>query len=310
LGNYSAGGAESLTFIVRLCYNRSALRICPIYLFDSPWRTAGSEMSQPHHPAINDRFVSGVLPYWNRFAVGSAWLQEQPGLLRLVAGPAPANSLSDVELNDHRLFTRGQWPWRPPLRMTVRARASHNAESLAGTAGFGFWNAPFGAGNDAVDAPQALWFFHASPPSHLSMRRDGHGAGWRAQVLNAPRVPRIIILAGALAWFALKPLRPWFYRAASNQVGGGEAPVPQPLTEWHTYRIDWLPALVEFWVDDRLVFSTTSAPRGPLGFVAWADNSMLNVNDGAFTFGNLALPEQQWLELSEVSIEPVHPETD
>jgi hypothetical protein len=267
-------------------------------------------MSQPPRRAIHDRFAGGVLPYWNRFAVGSAWLQEQPGLLRLVAGPAPADSLSDVELNDHRLFPRGRWPWRPPLRLTVRGRASHNAESLIGTAGFGFWNAPFGEGNDAVDTPQALWFFHASPPSHLSMTRAGHGAGWRAQVLNTRRVPRVVILAGALAWFMLKPLRPLFYRAAATQVGGGEAPVLQSLNEWHTYRIDWLPALAEFWVDDRRVYSTTSVPRGPLGFVAWLDNSMLNLNDGAFTFGNLALLEQQWLELSEVNIEPVHPYTD
>jgi Glycosyl hydrolases family 16 len=267
----------------------------------------GSAMPQPLPPSVHERFASGVLPYWNRFAVGAAWLEEQQGILRLVAGPAPADSLSDVELNDHRLYPRGRWPWRPPLRMTVRARASHNAESLIGTAGFGFWNAPFGSSNDSVDAPQALWFFHASPPSFLSMTSDGYGTGWRAQALNAPRVPRLVIMAGALAWLVLKPLRPWFYRAAATQVGGGEAPVTQPLKEWHTYRIDWLPGLAEFWVDDERVFHTTSAPRGPLGFVAWIDNSMLNVSEGTFTFGNLALPEQQWLEFSGVSIEPIQP---
>jgi len=263
-------------------------------------------MPQTPRPAVHDHFASGVLPYWNRFAVGAAWLQEQPGIVRLLAGPAPADSLSDVELNDHRLFPRGRWPWRPPLRMTVRARASHNAETLIGTAGFGFWNAPFGASNDAVDAPQASGFFTLSPPSFISMTSGGFGTGWRAQVLNAPRAPRPIILAGALAWLVLKPLRPWFYRAAAKQVGGGEARVTQPLTEWHTYRIDWLSGLTEFWVDDELVFHTTSAPRGPLGFVAWIDNSMLNVSEATFKFGNLALPEQQWLELSGVSIEPIH----
>lgn len=138
------------------------------------------------------------------------------------------------------------------------------------------------------------------------MTSDGHGTGWRAQALNARRVPRVVVLAAALVWLALKPLRPLFYRAAATQVGGGEALLLQPLTEWHTYRIDWLPGLAEFWVDDERVFRTNSAPRGPLGFVAWIDNSMFNVSEGTFTFGNLALPEQQWMEISGVNIEPIH----
>ena len=267
-------------------------------------------MPLPSSSAVHDDFTTGASPYWNRFAVGSAWVQAEQGVLRLVAGPAAAGSLTDVELNDHRLFPRGGWPWRPPLRMTVRARASHPADALTGTAGFGFWNSPFGASNDTLAAPQALWFFHASPPSYMSLAREGHGTGWRAQVLNAPQVPRPVVVAGALAWFLLKPLRPLFYRAAATQVGGGEAPVPQSLTAWHTYRIDWLRARAEFWVDDQRVFQTTSVPRGPLGFVAWIDNSMLNVSQGAFAFGNLAIEERQWLELSGVHIEPIHPATD
>ncbi|MEP7199279.1 MAG: family 16 glycosylhydrolase, partial [Chloroflexota bacterium] len=261
-------------------------------------------------PAIHDTFTDGALPYWNRFAVGRAWVEtcevlETSQVCRLAIGPAPADALSDAELNDHRLFPRGRWPWRPPLRMSVRARASLPAADLIGTAGFGFWNAPFGADNDTLDAPQAVWFFHASPPSYLSMSRDGYGSGWRAQVLNAPRVPKVVVLLGGLAWFALKPLRPLFYRAAQTQVGGGEALVTARFDEWHTYRIDWLPSRVDFCVDDEKIFTSPSSPRGPLGFCAWMDNSMLNVRDGAFAFGNLAVPGRQWLELSEVSIQPL-----
>ena len=252
---------------------------------------------------VHDTFADGALPRWNRFAVGHARVEEQRGVLRFVMGPAPADALSDAELNDHRLYERGKWLWRPPLRLTVRARASHLDGQLIGTTGFGFWNAPFATEGNALDSPQAVWFFYASPPSYLSMSPRGHGTGWRAQTLNVPRVPKIILLAGGIAWQALKPLRPFFYRAAQSQVGGGEILIHERLTDWHTYRIDWLKARVDFFVDDRKIYTSTSAPRGPLGFCAWLDNSMLNVRGDQFASGYVAVPERQWLELSEVTIE-------
>ncbi|TMC58115.1 MAG: hypothetical protein E6J26_05460 [Chloroflexi bacterium] len=251
---------------------------------------------------VHDTFAEGALPYWNRFAVGRAWVQEAPGVVRFAMGPAPEGGLSDAELNDFRLFSRGKWPWHPPLRLTVRARASHDAEHLVGTAGFGFWNAPFALNGDAVDSPKAVWFFHASPPSYMSMSPAGPGCGWRAQVLNAPSVPAWSIALGNLVW-AIAPLRPLLYRAAQTQVGGGECLVTAALSEWHVYRLEWLAARVDFWVDDQKILSTPMAPRGPLGFVAWIDNSMLRLREGEFAFANLAVAEREWLELSEVRIE-------
>jgi len=256
---------------------------------------------------IHDRFVGRALPHWNRFAVGHAQVLETDGLLRLSAGPSPDSSLSDAELNDHRLYERGRWPWRPPLRMTVRARASHPHEQLAGTAGFGFWNAPFAIDAGAADSPQAVWFFHASPPSFMSMSPHGHGTGWRAQVLHVPRIPKIALYAAGAAWYLLKPLRPLFYRAAQAQVGGGESPVPVSFAEWHVYRIDWRRDGVSFFVDDRPVYATRAAPRGPLGFCAWIDNSVLDVRGEHFASGYTAIPNAQHLELSEVRIEPLPP---
>lgn len=256
-------------------------------------------------PTIRDRFESGVLPYWNRFAVGHAWLEEQPGAVRFTLGPAPGDTLSDVELNDHRLFPRGRWPWRPPLRLTVRARASHASGALVGTSGFGFWNAPFSESNSALESPQAVWFFHASPPSHLSMTADGAGNGWRAQCINAAQMPKWIIMLAGAAWYVLKPLRRLFYRAAQSQVGGGEALIGAPMDDWHIYELDWLRDRVKFAVDGQTVYSAASSPRGPLGFVAWMDNSMLSLRGDAFAFGNLVIPQRQWLELAEVTIEPI-----
>ena len=254
--------------------------------------------------SVHDTFLDGALPYWNRFAVGRAWVQEEAGTARFAVGPAPGGSLSDAELNDFRLFARGRWPWRAPLRLTVRARASHDAEQLVGTAGFGFWNAPFTLDGDAVDSPQAGWFFHASPPSHMSMTAGGAGCGWRAQVLTATPVPGWMVTLGNVVW-SLAPLRPLLYRAAQTQVGGGERLVDAPLSEWHTYRIDWQPTHITFWVDERQIHHVQARVRGPLGFVAWLDNSMLRLREGEFAFANLAVPEREWFELSEVRIEPL-----
>ncbi len=256
---------------------------------------------------IHETFTDGAAPYWNRFAVGRAWIVEQPGALRFVMGPAPGASLSDAELNDHRLFDRGRWPWRPPLRLTVRACASHPADTLMGTAGFGFWNTPFSANGDALDSPQAVWFFHASPPSFLSATPHGVGSGWRAQVLNAGHVPAWLIALGNIIW-RITPLRPWLYRAAQTQVGGGEILLPVQLDEWHRYRLDWLPGRVDFFVDEQKIFSTPSSPQGPLGFVAWLDNSMMSLREGQFSFGNVAVPEREWFVLSEVNIESLQAE--
>ena len=118
-------------------------------------------------------------------------------------------------------------------------------------------------------------------------------------------MPKWIVLAGGAAWYLLKPLRPLFYRAAATQVGGGEALIPEAFDTWHTYRLDWLKARVDFFVDDTLIHSTNSSPRGPLGFVAWIDNSMLNIRGDSFAFGNVAVNNEQWLELSEVAIAPL-----
>ena len=86
-------------------------------------------------------------------------------------------------------------------------------------------------------------------------------------------------------------------------VGGGECLVTAALSEWHVYRLEWLAASVDFWVDEQKILSTAMAPRGPLGFVAWIDNSMLRLRKGEFAFANLAVAEREWLELSEVRIE-------
>ncbi len=98
--------------------------------------------------------------------------------LRFVTDDATSRQYSNAQVDDYRGLSRRRFPWRPPAKLTVRARFSHPAGHLKGTAGFGFWNDPFlmtGARLPAL--PQAIWFFYASPPS--DMRLDlAHSGTW------------------------------------------------------------------------------------------------------------------------------------
>jgi beta-glucanase (GH16 family) len=76
------------------------------------------------------------------------------------------------------------------------------------------------------------------------------------------------------------------------------------MTDWHTYTIDWQPDSATFLVDNQPVFLAGSSPQGPLGFVMWLDNQFMIITPwGKFGSGVLAVPEQQWLETSDVAIE-------
>ena len=78
------------------------------------------------------------------------------------------------------------------------------------------------------------------------------------------------------------------------------------LTDWHEYRIDWLPREAVFFVDDVEVLRAPNPPNMPLGFVAWVDNNFSIMGPGReFAFGRMAIPHKQWMELSRVRIEPL-----
>ena len=73
---------------------------------------------------------------------------------------------------------RRDFPHFPGTELSLRARFSHPANTLKGTAGFGFWNAPFGDPTVRWPAlPQATWFFFASEPNDLPFAESGPGQG-------------------------------------------------------------------------------------------------------------------------------------
>jgi hypothetical protein len=253
---------------------------------------------------IDDKFEHGALPYWVRFAVGHAQIERERGILRLVVDGAEEGQLSDAELDDHRTVPRHRLPWMPPLRMTVYGRMSHRAGEMLGTAGFGFWNDPFDWVGNVQVPPNALWFFYASPQSDMAFVRGVRGHGWKAATLNGGHADKLTMALGNLI-FRLPGMSKLVFNLAQARIHAYEKMLDAvALTDWHEYRIDWLPREACFFVDGVQVLCAPNPPTVPLGFVAWVDNNAAVMGPGRdFDFKRIAIPQQQWMELARVRIE-------
>lgn len=269
---------------------------------------------------LRDDFDGAALdPRWIQTVPGGGTLTCTDSTLRLAIPAARAGAYSDAQIDDCGRLPRGQYPWRPPLRLEVRARASHAqaakqtaperaASALQGTAGFGFWNYPFTTTGAVLTLPDAVWFFYASPPSNMALVPGVPGHGWKAQIVHAHRVGALAALPptlGAMLWGrlsgAMGPAERWVRRL----TGAVEAEAAPSLAEWHDYAIEWLPERARFWVDGAEVLMAAQPPRGPLGFVAWVDNQYAVATPrGVLRFGTLAT-EPEWLELAHVRITPI-----
>ena len=255
---------------------------------------------------IDDTFQNGASPYWVRFAIGHAEIERAPGIIRFVVDGAEAGKLSDAELDDHRTVPRERLMWKPPLRMTIRARMSHPSGEMLGTAGFGFWNDPFDWVGNVQTPPNALWFFYGSPQSDMAFARGVHGSGWKAATLNGGRTDKLTMRLGNFV-FNLPGMSKLVFALAETRIQAYECVLDKvALTDWHEYRIDWLPREAIFFVDDVEVLCAPNPPTVALGFVAWVDNNAAVMGPGRdFAFNRIAVPQRQWMELAQVSIQPL-----
>jgi hypothetical protein len=231
---------------------------------------------------------------------GTAGVIRYPTGLRLVCPPDPGRSYQNAQIDDYGLVPARPLLHRPPLRLTLRARFSAPG-GLVGTAGFGFWNYPW-AWPPAL--PQALWFFYGSPPHDMPLAVGVAGHGWKAATIDSGR-------ASALAWLPLAPLvvpllnlpgvndRLW--PPIQRAVGVAETLLPSELmADWHTYTIEWERHTCRLLVDGQAVIEQTSAPRGPLSFVAWIDNQYLILTpQGRVGWGLVRREDVQWMELAD-----------
>jgi hypothetical protein len=164
-----------------------------------------------------------------------------------------------------------------------------------------------GAARRLPAAPQALWFFYASPPTDIALVPGLPGWGWKATALRSRRVPTLLLapLAAAGVVVGRVPLlRRIVFAQAKRFYMAEETLLPEDPRLWHRYEIDWSPGSAEFRVDDRLVLSTPCTPVPPLGLVLWIDNQYAVASPSrGFGFGVLDLITDQWLEITDLEVE-------
>ncbi|MBN1954496.1 MAG: hypothetical protein JW900_05525 [Anaerolineae bacterium] len=257
---------------------------------------------------IGEDFAAPLDARWQRYVVGTGALVPCDSSLCFVTTDASRRRYSDAQLDDYQRLPRRRFPWRPPLRLTVRARFSHPVGELRGTAGFGFWNDPFMmTGARPPTLPRAIWFFYASPPADIKLDLHEPGHGWKAATIDALRPVALLLAPLAPLAVILMNIRPCYRRLwpfVQRAVRVREAAVGVEMQEWHSYVLEWGPAESRFAVDGRTVLDHAPSPRGPLGFVIWLDNQYMVVTPwGRVGWGMLDAPGVQSMEVSELVID-------
>jgi len=233
-------------------------------------------------------------------------------LITIPSGKADNYRLA--QLDDYAQLTRGQFPHRPPITLSLTARTSSN--TIPGTWGFGLWNDPFGLsigyGSKPFRLPalpNAVWFFGASEENYLSFKEPfrpelGVANGFLAQSFRAPKFHPLLMLAGLALPFSRKLARRWMSRViaeAGVELHKGDQLVAP--TDWHRYRFKWGEKRVSFEVDDIQVFESHVSPNPPLGLVIWIDNQYAAFTpEGKIGFGVLENSEPAWLEVKNIAI--------
>lgn len=254
---------------------------------------------------------------WTQLCIGGASLHIIDSALRMEFPSAQVGQYVDAQVDDYDGLARSAFPWRPPLRMEVRARSSlpaatsastvESSNILRGTTGFGFWNYPFSVRGDVLMLPEAVWFFYASPPSNMALVPNLPGWGWKAQVVHSMRLETLaatLPMGLTAAWARLtgetQPAQRWLQKL----TGAQEALLTVEMTNWHTYALEWRHSEALFWVDEKLVLRAPQPPTRPLGFIAWLDNQYaITTPRGVFRFGTVA-SGPQWFEIDSIKIEP------
>jgi len=241
-------------------------------------------------------------------AFGAGKVEQEAGW-KFVIPPTSDTYYSDAQVSDYGMLPRRAYPWEAPLRLTVRACASHAVDQMRGTAGFGLWNQPFMPGQMIPRLPRVAWFFFAGQPSNMALARNVPGHGWKVAILDGTR-PGFLALAPfapiGVLFMRVPALYRRFYPVAQSALGVSEALIDIDWRDVHTYTLDWQPRSVTFGVDGRCILRTPFAPAGRLGFIAWMDNQYAVVTpQGRLRFGLVDVPHEQWLHVETVEIEKV-----
>lgn len=215
-----------------------------------------------------------------------------------------------AQLDDHKSLPRRDFPWRPPLKLSLQARVS--AQELPGTWGFGLWNDPFSilfAYNRLAlrfpALPDAAWFFYASPQNYLSFRDDLPASGFLASTFSSKKVATAkLALASPILALTLIPNTSQLVRKLLRGAVRQDASlIHTKVTDWHDYSMEWDDGKVRFSLDGVAILITNIAPSGPLSLVIWVDNQYAALPaSGRLRYGTLPNPEPAWLEIREFSM--------
>lgn len=224
--------------------------------------------------------------------------------IRLLRQSTTQEQYSNAQIDDYR---GGGLQHRAPLKLIIRATFSHPIDQLKGTAGFGFWNAPFAPGSRRLRFPKATWFFFGSPPLNLPLALDVPGNGFKAATLDATHWPFFALLPTAPLGFLLMRIPPLYRRLwpiAQRAIRASEMPLTLDITQPHTYQLDWRRDDVVFSIDGATVHHSRYSPTGSMGFVAWIDNQYAIVTpQGNFGWGLVEESAPQWIEIEDLRIE-------
>lgn len=245
----------------------------------------------------------------NEQLVNNSRIERNGDTIRLTISPTPNTQYSNAQLDDYSSSRPFIFSNTPPKKVRLRARFSHPANQLNGTAGFGFWNHPF-VDRGSLAPPRSVWFFFGSRESDLRFVPNIQGHGFKAAMLDtfprlrkSTKVDRTSTNDSALTQSKIVNPKSKFvfrlaYAAAQRVIHAREKLLDLDFTEWHKYELDWQRDEAIWRIDDEEVFRATYPPRSPLGFVTWIDNYRAEFTpDGRFGFAYVDVKEEQWLEI-------------
>jgi hypothetical protein len=236
-----------------------------------------------------------------------------PGRWKLCNPQGEAGVYRWAQLDDYLQLARKDFLWKPPLRMSLRARVSDN--NIHGTWGFGFWNDPFtsslgigGTRRLLPVLPNTAWFFFASRPNFITFRDDLPTEGMLAATFRVPKIPPGFLLPGAILapLMFIPPAARLIRRLISRIIAEDALRLDSDFTQWHAYGLEWHSSGVRFFLDEQLQFETKISPHAPLGFVLWIDNQYASFPpSGKISRGTLETPQEACLEVEGLSISPI-----
>ncbi len=241
---------------------------------------------------------------------GGGRVERGPDSWRFSLDPAQRGAYQLAQLDDYTGVPRRRFTQRPPLRLSLRARASHL--NLAGTWGFGLWNDPFGfslgfGGRSQLPAlPNAAWFMFASPRNHLSLQDGLPSNGSMAAVYRSPRIPSLLLAPGLLALplLALPAAARGLRRLAAGLVQQDATALQHDPREWHNYELLWQADKVDFRIDGQSVFLSQTSPKPPLSLVIWLDNQYAAwLPSGKLRYGVEEPQADSWVEISDLQVQ-------